>query len=37
MLDFVRRLPQCGPVLWIPGMPLEQARQEVIAAMAAME
>lgn len=37
MLDLVRRLPQCGPVLWIPGIPLEQAKQEVIAAMAAME
>jgi 2-amino-4-hydroxy-6-hydroxymethyldihydropteridine diphosphokinase len=35
-LDFVRRLPQCGPVLWIPGVSLERAEQEVIAAMAAM-
>jgi 2-amino-4-hydroxy-6-hydroxymethyldihydropteridine diphosphokinase len=37
LLDTVRRLPQCGPVLWIPGVPLAVAQQEVFAAMAAME
>jgi 2-amino-4-hydroxy-6-hydroxymethyldihydropteridine diphosphokinase len=37
LLNVVRRFPQCGPVLWIPGIPLDVARQEVIAAMAAME
>ncbi|QDU29818.1 2-amino-4-hydroxy-6-hydroxymethyldihydropteridine pyrophosphokinase [Anatilimnocola aggregata] len=32
----LRRLPDAGPVLWIPGVPLEQAVQEVYAAMTAM-
>ncbi len=36
-LDAFRRSNRQGPHLWIPGIPLEQARQEVIAAMAAME
>lgn len=36
-LDRVRRQSTSGPHLWIPGVSLEQARQEVIAAMAAME
>lgn len=36
-LDRVRRQSTRGAHLWIPGIPLEQARQEVIAAMAAME
>lgn len=37
LLDRVRHNPECPPVLWIPSVTLEQARQEVIAAMAAME
>ena len=36
-LDKSRRSKQRGPHLWIPGVTIEQARQEVIAAMAAME
>lgn len=36
-LDRVRRSCLCPPCLWIPGMPLAPATQEVIAAMAAME
>jgi 2-amino-4-hydroxy-6-hydroxymethyldihydropteridine diphosphokinase len=36
-LDLARHSSGCGPVLWIPGVPLEQARSEVIAAMVAME
>jgi 2-amino-4-hydroxy-6-hydroxymethyldihydropteridine diphosphokinase len=37
LLDRARRNRECPPVLWIPKVSLEQARQEVIAAMAAME
>lgn len=37
LLDEARRNRECRPVLWIPKVSLEQARQEVIAAMAAME
>jgi 2-amino-4-hydroxy-6-hydroxymethyldihydropteridine diphosphokinase len=36
-LDRVRHKESSSPFLWIPNVPLEQARQEVIAAMAAME
>lgn len=37
LLDKIRRNRECPPVLWIPRVTLEQARQEVIAAMSAME
>jgi len=37
LLERARRNRECPPVLWIPKVSLEQARQEVIAAMAAME
>lgn len=37
LLDRARHNPECPPVLWIPKVTLEQARLEVIAAMAAME
>lgn len=36
-LEFLRHASRCGPVLWLLGRSLDQARQEVIAAMAAME
>jgi 2-amino-4-hydroxy-6-hydroxymethyldihydropteridine diphosphokinase len=36
-LDRVRHKESSSPFLWIPNVPLEHARQEVIAAMAAME
>ncbi|WP_425614513.1 2-amino-4-hydroxy-6-hydroxymethyldihydropteridine diphosphokinase [Anatilimnocola sp. NA78] len=35
-LDQARREPGCGPVLWIPGVPLSRAVEEVYAAMTAM-
>ena len=37
LLDRARRYHLAGPVLWIPHVSLELARQEVIAAMTAME
>jgi hypothetical protein len=37
LLDRARHNRECPPVLWIPKVTLEHARQEVIAAMAAME
>jgi len=36
-LDRARRHPISPPCLWIPGITLNQAKQEVIAAMTAME
>jgi 2-amino-4-hydroxy-6-hydroxymethyldihydropteridine diphosphokinase len=37
LLAKARRNSECPPMLWIPKVSLEQATQEVIAAMAAME
>jgi 2-amino-4-hydroxy-6-hydroxymethyldihydropteridine diphosphokinase len=37
LLARARRNSECPPLLWIPKVSLEQATQEVIAAMAAME